>query len=41
MQLDLPLIWSPESAALRTQARFPVILESIGLVDYWQRYGLS
>ncbi|MCH8895190.1 MAG: hypothetical protein IH927_02895 [Proteobacteria bacterium] len=41
MQLDLPLIWSPESAALRTQARFPEILDSIGLVDYWQRYGWS
>ena len=41
MQLDLPLLWSPESAALRALAGFPEILESIGLVDYWQRYGWS
>ena len=41
MKLDLPLLWSPEGAALRAQAGFPEILESIGLVDYWQRYGWS
>ena len=41
MQLDLPMIWSPESAELRAQAGFPEIMESIGLVDYWQRYGWS
>lgn len=41
MQLDLALIWSPESAALRAQPGFPEILESIGLVDYWQHYGWS
>ena len=41
MQLDLAMIWSPESAALRAQPGFPEILESIGLVDYWQHYGWS
>ncbi|MCZ6827906.1 MAG: hypothetical protein O7D88_10475, partial [Gammaproteobacteria bacterium] len=41
MQLNLPLLWSPEGTALRAQAGFPEILESIGLVDYWQRYGWS
>ncbi len=41
LQLDLAMIWSPESAALRAQPGFPEILESIGLVDYWQHYGWS
>ncbi|MCZ6559351.1 MAG: hypothetical protein O6931_00485, partial [Gammaproteobacteria bacterium] len=40
-QLDLGMVWSPESAALRAQADFPKVLDAIGLVDYWQRHGWS
>jgi TolB-like protein len=40
-QLDLGMVWSPESAALRAQAGFPKVLDAIGLVDYWQRHGWS
>ncbi len=40
-KLDLQMLWSPEGAALRAQAGFPEILDSIGLVDYWHRYGWS
>jgi len=38
---ELSLFWLPEAAGFRADPRFPALMDSIGLLDYWKRYGWS
>ena len=38
---ELSLFWLPEAAGFRADPRFVVLVDSIGLLDYWKRYGWS
>ncbi|MDH3842288.1 MAG: hypothetical protein OES35_15355, partial [Chromatiales bacterium] len=38
---ELALFWLPEAAGFRADPRFAVLMDSIGLLDYWKRYGWS
>jgi hypothetical protein len=37
----MALFWLPEAAGFRADPRFPALMTSIGLYDYWKRYGWS
>ena len=37
--LPLDRLWMPASRAFRRDARFVALMRSIGLTDYWRRYG--
>jgi hypothetical protein len=32
-------LWTPEARAMRKDPRFPVLVQRLGLVDYWKQYG--
>lgn len=38
---ELSLFWLPEAAGFRADPRFAALMDSIGLLDYWKRYGWS
>ena len=38
-RLDLSHFWTSEGRPLRTDPRFPKLVERIGMVDYWKQYG--
>jgi TolB-like protein/tetratricopeptide (TPR) repeat protein len=38
---EMALFWLPEAAGFRADPRFPALMTSIGLYDYWKRYGWS